>query len=229
MHALQVRAVGSARSPAAETRRSSPTAPKLGVLCEAPTHPIVCAFCMHATLHERGWFRLCPFETGSGLAVLARSQHHACNMQRPVNGMAMPTPLHIDSSPLYGRSVSRELTAAFVTQWKASHPEGRVVDRDLNATAIPPVTAEWVGAVHTPENARTPQQRAILWLSDSLLAELEQGVSEDLGHEYYFRPYWFFTFAPAPWGCCRVPKRRHERRRGTHVRTPRASRRSQRH
>jgi hypothetical protein len=48
----------------------------------------------------------------------------------------MPTLLHIDSSPLYGRSVSRELTGAFVTQWKASHPDGRVVDRDLNATAI---------------------------------------------------------------------------------------------
>ena len=86
----------------------------------------------------------------------------------------MATLLHIDSSPLYGRSVSRELTAAFVTHWKASHPEGRVVDRDLNATAIPPVTAEWVGAVYTPENARSPQQKALLWLSDSLLAELEQ-------------------------------------------------------
>ena len=67
----------------------------------------------------------------------------------------MPTLLHIDSSPLYGRSVSRELTAAFVTQWKASHPDGRVVDRDLNATAMPPITAEWVGAVYTPEEART--------------------------------------------------------------------------
>ena len=46
----------------------------------------------------------------------------------------MPTLLHIDSSPLYGRSVSRELTGAFVTQWKASHPDGKVIDRDLNAT-----------------------------------------------------------------------------------------------
>src|SRR5438128_3130983 len=58
----------------------------------------------------------------------------------------MSTLLHIDSSPLYGRSVSRELTAAFVTQWKASHADGRVVDRDLNATPMPPINAEWVGA-----------------------------------------------------------------------------------
>src|SRR5580658_10793908 len=86
----------------------------------------------------------------------------------------MPTLLHIDSSPLYGRSVSRELTAAFVTQWKAAHPLGKVIERDLTSTAIAPINAEWIGAVYTPEGARTPQQKELLSLSDSLLAELEQ-------------------------------------------------------
>src|ERR1700731_3278505 len=86
----------------------------------------------------------------------------------------MSTLLHIDSSPLYGRSVSRELTAAFVTQWRAAHPDGKVIDRDLNATAMPPINAEWVGAVYTPEQARTPQQKELISLSDSLLSELEQ-------------------------------------------------------
>lgn len=84
----------------------------------------------------------------------------------------MPTLLHIDSSPLYGRSVSRELTGTFVTEWKASHPDGRIVDRDLTATTIPPISAEWVGAVYTPEEARTMEQKELLTLSDSLLAEL---------------------------------------------------------
>jgi FMN-dependent NADH-azoreductase len=86
----------------------------------------------------------------------------------------MPTLLHVDSSPLYGRSVSRQLTGAFVTQWKSSHPDGNVIDRDLNATSIPPITADWVSAVYTPEEARTPEQNQLLSLSDSLLAELEQ-------------------------------------------------------
>jgi FMN-dependent NADH-azoreductase len=86
----------------------------------------------------------------------------------------MSTLLHIDSSPLYGRSVSRQLTGAFVAQWKSSHPNGTVVYRDLNATQIPPINAEWVGAVHTPETARTPQQKELLSLSDSLLVELGQ-------------------------------------------------------
>src|SRR5277367_5014112 len=96
---------------------------------------------------------------------------------------SMLTLLHIDSSPLYGRSVSRELTAAFVNQWKASHPDGKVkvIYRDLNATAMPPVNAEWVGAVYTPEQARTPQQKELLSLSDSLLAELEQADEYVIG------------------------------------------------
>ena len=86
----------------------------------------------------------------------------------------MPKLLHIDSSPLYGRSVSRQLTGAFVAQWEASHPNGTVLDRDLNATPIPPVTGEWVGAAYTPEEARNPEQKKALALSDSLLAELEE-------------------------------------------------------
>ena len=86
----------------------------------------------------------------------------------------MPTLLHIDSSPLYGRSVSRQLTDAFVTQWKTSHPDSTVIDRDLNLTPIPPINADWVGAVYTPEEARTQQQKESLSLSDALLTELEQ-------------------------------------------------------
>ena len=93
----------------------------------------------------------------------------------------MSTLLHVDSSPLYGRSVSRELTAAFVTEWKTSHPNGLVVYRDLNATAISPVSAEWVGAVFTPEDARTPRQKEILTLSDSLVAELERADEYVIG------------------------------------------------
>ena len=93
----------------------------------------------------------------------------------------MLTLLHMDSSPLYGRSVSRELTTAFVSEWKALHPDGRIVERDLSATSIPPINADWVGAIYTPEEARTPQQKELLLLSDSLLAELEQADEYVIG------------------------------------------------
>jgi FMN-dependent NADH-azoreductase len=93
----------------------------------------------------------------------------------------MPTLLHIDSSPLYGHSVSRELTSAFVAQWKASHSDGNVLDRDLTATSIPPISAEWIAAVYTPEAAHTPEQIQMLSLSDSLLAELAQADEYVIG------------------------------------------------
>jgi FMN-dependent NADH-azoreductase len=88
--------------------------------------------------------------------------------------MFMSKLLHIDSSPLYGMSVSRELTAIFVAQWKTAHPDGTIVDRDLNATAIPPVTAAWIAAVFTPEAQRTEEQKQQLSLSDTLLSELQE-------------------------------------------------------
>jgi FMN-dependent NADH-azoreductase len=93
----------------------------------------------------------------------------------------MSTLLHIDSSPLYGRSVSRQLTGAFVTQWKSSHPDATIIDRDLNTTAISPITAGWVGAAYTPEKARTPQQKELLALSDRLIAELERADEYVIG------------------------------------------------
>lgn len=93
----------------------------------------------------------------------------------------MTTLLHIDSSPLYGRSVSRQLTGAFVTQWKSSHPGGTVIDRDLTATQIAPINAEWVGAAYTPEEARNPQQKQVLALSDVLLSELERADEYVIG------------------------------------------------
>ena len=44
----------------------------------------------------------------------------------------MPTLLHLDSSPLES-SISRELTREFVKTWKAAHPDGEIIYRDLAA------------------------------------------------------------------------------------------------
>jgi FMN-dependent NADH-azoreductase len=93
----------------------------------------------------------------------------------------MSTLLHVDSSPLYERSVSRQLSGAFVERWKSNHPGATVVDRDLNSTSLPPISAAWVGAVYTPEDARTPEQKKLLELSDTLLAELDQADQYVIG------------------------------------------------
>ena len=82
------------------------------------------------------------------------------------------TLLHLDSSPLGETSISRHLSAEFVRNWKLANPDGVVITRDTTTTVIPPVNAAWIGAVYTPEPALSPEQRQLLELSDSLVAEL---------------------------------------------------------
>jgi FMN-dependent NADH-azoreductase len=84
----------------------------------------------------------------------------------------MPTLLHLDSSPL-DSSISRELTREFVKAWKASHPNGKVIYRDVAAQSPQPVDAAWIGAAYTPDEAQTVEQKAALKLSDELIAELQ--------------------------------------------------------
>ncbi len=85
----------------------------------------------------------------------------------------MPTLLHIDSSPLGEASISRRLSHEFVQQWKKANPDGTVLSRDLTTLDINPIDAEWIGAVYTPDDQRTPHQKQVLSLSDMLIADLE--------------------------------------------------------
>jgi FMN-dependent NADH-azoreductase len=82
--------------------------------------------------------------------------------------------LRINTSPLGSdSSVSRQLTAEFVQKWQQAHPDGQVVNRDLITTALKPVSADWIGAAHTPETSLTSTQLEILAVSDKLIAELK--------------------------------------------------------
>ena len=85
----------------------------------------------------------------------------------------MPTLLQLDSSPLES-SITRELTREFVSAWTAAHPGGTVIHRDLAVNPPVPIDAVWIGSNFTPADARTPEQKATLSLSDQLIAELEQ-------------------------------------------------------
>lgn len=93
----------------------------------------------------------------------------------------MPTLLHIDSSPLGEASVSRHLTNEFVTNWKLANPDGTVITRDVTTTSIPPVSGAWIGAVYTPADALTPDQKELTSLSDTLVSELEQADEYVIG------------------------------------------------
>lgn len=85
----------------------------------------------------------------------------------------MRTLLHVDSSPMFQTSVSRQLTEEFVQKWRAHYPDGTVISRDLNQTQLAPVTAQWIAAAYTLEESLSSEQKQILELSDTLIAELD--------------------------------------------------------
>lgn len=93
--------------------------------------------------------------------------------------------LRIDSSARLGSSVSRAMTGQFVSVWKATHPRGPVVERDLAAMPLTHVTDEWVQARDTDPAALTPAQRDTLALSDRLIAELQAADVIVLGSPMY--------------------------------------------
>jgi FMN-dependent NADH-azoreductase len=84
----------------------------------------------------------------------------------------MPVLLHLDSSPMGEQSISRRLTSEFARLWQSANPHGKITYRDITATSIPAVSAEWVAANYTPVEARTPEQHRILSASTELTQEL---------------------------------------------------------
>ena len=85
----------------------------------------------------------------------------------------MPRLLHIQSSPNFGNSVTRVLSEKFVETWKRNHANVEIDMLDLATTPPPHFGAENLQAfAHTPEK-QTPEMRAAVALSDSLIKQLE--------------------------------------------------------
>ena len=78
--------------------------------------------------------------------------------------------LRIDSSAR-ASSESCRLTSRFVQEWKAEHPRGEVVERDLSKTVLPHITDDWLATYGDPAKL-TPEQRQYLSVSDELIEEL---------------------------------------------------------
>lgn len=97
----------------------------------------------------------------------------------------MPTLLVIEASPRGDHSMSRGLTKRFVDQWRARHPEGRIVMRDLPGTGLPYVTMPWLAAYFTPPERQTPEMKEQLRLSDELVTELLDADHVAIGTPVY--------------------------------------------
>jgi len=83
-----------------------------------------------------------------------------------------PTLLHLDASPRGARSHSRKLGEEFLASWRAAHPGGRVVARDLGREPPPFVTEAWVEGAFAPVDTHSPAAREALAASNRYVDEL---------------------------------------------------------
>lgn len=84
----------------------------------------------------------------------------------------MPKLLVVEASPRGEYSISRSLMRTFVNTWKAAHPDGEVMERDLAIIDLPYVNLPWLGASLTPLEQHTAEMREVLQVSDELVDEL---------------------------------------------------------
>lgn len=80
--------------------------------------------------------------------------------------------LHIDASPRTVRSVTRKLSAAFISALRLSHPELKVAHRDVGHHPPSFISDAWVGAAFAPADHDDPSMKGVLRHSDELTAEL---------------------------------------------------------
>ena len=91
--------------------------------------------------------------------------------------------LQIDSSARTS-SITRKLTTRFAEEWKKNNPDGRVIQRHLHTTNLPPITDDW-NATHLDMSQLTPEQKKYLSMSDELIQELEGADTVVIGAPMY--------------------------------------------
>jgi FMN-dependent NADH-azoreductase len=97
----------------------------------------------------------------------------------------MSTLLQLNSSLFSAGGQSSRLADQFVAQWRAAHPDGDVIVRDLARDPVPHLTAERFQAFLATPEERTPAQQAIVAESDALIDELKRADVIVLGLPMY--------------------------------------------
>jgi len=82
------------------------------------------------------------------------------------------TILHVESSPLGERSVSRKLAARILAELKAKHPDSEIIERDLAKNPLPHLNGLTIGAFFTPPEQRNETLSEAVKLSDQVVDEL---------------------------------------------------------
>jgi FMN-dependent NADH-azoreductase len=83
-----------------------------------------------------------------------------------------PSLLLLNVSPRGERSGSRKLADEYLVAWRAAHPNGRTILRDIGVNPPPVVTEDWVAGAFSPADQRTPAMREAIGVSDAFVDEL---------------------------------------------------------
>ena len=82
--------------------------------------------------------------------------------------------LQLKTSIFADAGESSRLATEFAARWRAGHPDGRVIVRDLTANPVPHLTAERFLAFASAPESRSREQQAALDYSNELIEELQQ-------------------------------------------------------
>jgi FMN-dependent NADH-azoreductase len=97
----------------------------------------------------------------------------------------MNTLLQIKSSIFSDGGQSSRLADRYVAAWRAAHPDGRVIVRDLARDPVPHLDAARFGAFLAQADGRTPAQQAVVDYADALVDELRSADVIVLGVPMY--------------------------------------------
>ena len=91
----------------------------------------------------------------------------------------MSSLLHIEVSPWAENSLSRSVSADFITAWNTANADGTVITRDLDTTPVPHLDVEAIAAAFMGEEDRS-EPMAAKWGARMFLIEEISGVDEIL-------------------------------------------------
>lgn len=97
----------------------------------------------------------------------------------------MNTLLKLDTSLFSANGASSALTGRFARQWRARHPGGEVIERDLARDPVPHLSAETFTAFGTPPAQRTLEQQRAVDFSDALIDQLRRADTIAIGLPMY--------------------------------------------
>lgn len=85
----------------------------------------------------------------------------------------IPSLLVITASPRgTERSGSRQLASEYLNTWRAAHPGGRVILRDVGANPPPAINEAWIAGAFSPSDQHTPAMRDAIGVSDVFVDEV---------------------------------------------------------